>query len=237
MTVPLLLLGTGAAAVLVDLPAASVVPVGGLLLWGVREAGCRSTARRVCGHASTLIALTFVLAVSTPVLLPAAVDQLVLAGFAAIALAAVLASSPSARAALRPRRPEPGDLAWLVGGFGTALPVGVAVMPLGARATVLELSAITALVVLVPALYELLYRGLLMHVAGVSRQGVVLVALAQGLATVPLFGWWGLLAGTLLGAAFGYVRVGGGWQASLCAHWGVAFGLAAPVLMGAGVIA
>lgn len=230
------LLGAGAVLVLAGAPAWSLVPVGGLLFWGLDDQGSRSAARRVCGKGMTLIALSFVVAVAMPVFLPAAVDLLVVAGILGAALAAVMLSAPSARSVLRLRRPRPSDLAWFAGAFAAASVAGLAVPYTPGRLTDLELAAIAGLVVLVPALHELLFRGLLMDAIGDSARGVLLVAAAQGFATAPLFGWAGLVAGALLGLAFGFIRSKGDWQASLFAHWGVTLGLAISVLMVSEVI-
>jgi hypothetical protein len=231
-TVPLALLGTGAAIVLADQPAWSVVPIGGLLLWGVREAGSRSAARRVRGHAMTMLGLTFALAVSMPVFLPPAVDQLMLAVLVAAALVAVIVASPAVRAALRPRRLTLGDLAWWGVSLYAALAATLAVPQDVHPGTVLERAAIVDLVLLVPLLSEVVLRGLLMHGAGAGWRGAVTAALAQGLVAAAFFGWPGLLVGALLGLVLGAIRLQGGWQASLYAHWGLALGLAAPVLTG-----
>ena len=55
---------------------------------------------------------------------------------------------------------------------------------------------------------------------------------AQGFVSAAFFGWVGLVVGGLLGLVLGAIRLRGGWQASLYAHWGLALGLAAPVLTG-----
>jgi hypothetical protein len=71
-----------------------------------------------------------------------------------------------------------------------------------------------------------------MHGAGAGWRGAVTAALAQGLVAAAFFGWPGLLVGALLGLVLGAIRLQGGWQASLYAHWGLALGLAAPMLTG-----
>jgi hypothetical protein len=229
-SVRLLLLGAGAAVVLLGPPAWSLAPVGLLLVWSTHEAADPTSDRRVAGHGSALLALAFVLAVSLPVVLSPALDQLALAGLVTAALAVVIAFSPGVRAALRLRRPRLGDLGWLV----VALDLGViAVMVAGPAvppATAGELWAITALALLVPALLEVVLRGLLTPETDTPLRHLVLVALLQGCLGAALFGWAGLLAGVVLGIALGLVRLAGGWQASLFAHWGLALGVVAPVL-------
>jgi membrane protease YdiL (CAAX protease family) len=229
------LLAAGAVAVLVGAPEWGLAPVGVLMLWGIHEAGRRSASRRVGGHAATLVALAFVLGVATPVFLPAALDQLTLTVLVAAALVAVICSAPTVRAVLRPRRTAVGDVIWLLGAFGSSLVVGASV---GAtdevRTTDAEQAAITGLVLLVPAVHELLLRGLLLHAMGRTLRGVALVAAVQGLVMVPFFGWAGLLAGTCLGLVLGLVHLRGGWQSALSAHWGLALGVATPILTVAG---
>lgn len=83
---------------------------------------------------------------------------------------------------------------------------------------------------------EAIYRGLLMGVTGDSTGAVLGVAFIQGLAVVPALGPAGLVAVTVLGAMLGLVRrTTGSWQTSLSAHWGIALGLAAPILTATGV--
>ena len=229
---PLALLGTGAAIVLAGQSAWSVVPVGGLLLWGVHESGSRSASRRVRGHATTLAGLTFVLAVAMPVFLPPAVDQLVLAVLVAAALVAVIVASPAVRAAVRPRRLALSDLAWWVVSLYAALAVTLAVRPGAYPGSGLERAAIADLVLLVPLVSEVVLRGLLMHGASAGWRGCVAAAITQGFVAAAFFGWTGLVAGVLVGIVLGAIRLRGGWQASLYAHWGLALGLAAPVLTG-----
>ena len=231
-TAPLVLLGAGTAMVLAGEPAWSVVPVGGLLLWGVREAGRVSAPQRVRGHATTLISLTFVLAVSMPVFGRPAVDQLTLAVLVAAALVAVIVASPTVRAALRPRRLALRDLGWWMLSLYAALAVTLTVRPGAYPGSDLERAALADLVLLVPLLHEVVFRGLLMHGAGASRRGALAAALAQGFVSAAFFGWVGLVVGGLLGLVLGAIRLRGGWQASLYAHWGLALGLAAPVLTG-----
>ena len=231
-TASLALLGAGAALVLAGQPAWSVAPVGGLLLWGVHEAGRASAVRRVRGHATTLVGLTFVLAVSMPVFLPSAVDQLTLAVLVAAALVAVIVASPAVRAAVRPRRLALGDLGWWVVSLYAALAVTLAARPDAYPGSGLERAAIADLVLLVPLVSEVVLRGLLMHGASAGWRGCVTSALAQGFVSAAFFGWTGLVVGMLLGLVLGAIRLQGGWQASLYAHWGLALGLAAPVLTG-----
>lgn len=229
---PPALLGAGAALVLAGQPAWSVVPVGALLLWGVREAGSKSAPRRVRGHAVTLTGLTFVLAVSVPVFLAPAIDQLMLAALVTGALVAVVVASPSVRTALRPRRLARADLAWWVLSLNAGLATALAVRPVAVPGSNLERAAIGALVLLVPLLHEVLLRGLLMHGRATLTRGVVPAAVVQGCVSAALFGWVGLAIGGGLGLVLGAIRLQGGWQASLYAHWGLALGLAAPVLTG-----
>lgn len=229
---PVVLLAAGGATVLAGEPAWSVLPVGALLLWGVREAGHESADRRVRGHATTLVALAFVLAVSMPVVLSPVVDQLVLAGLVATALVAVVVASPSVRAALRPRPLELGDLAWWVLPSYAALAIFSASRPVVLPDSDRERAAIAALVLLVPLLHEVLLRGLLMHASATFVRGVVPAALAQGVVAAALFGRSGLVIGIVLGLVLGAIRLHGGWQASLYAHWGLALGLAVPLLWG-----
>lgn len=229
---PVVLLAAGGASVLAGEPAWSVLPVGALLLWGVREAGQQSAARRVRGHATTLVGLVFVLAVSMPVFLSPALDQLVLAGLVAAALVALVVAAPSVRAALRPRRLALGDLAWCALALYAALATFPASRPVAVPGSDGERAAIAALVLLVPLLTEVLFRGLMMHASATFVRGVVPAALAQGVVTAALFGRPGLVIGLVLGLVLGAIRLLGGWQASLYAHWGLALGLAAPVLTG-----
>jgi hypothetical protein len=232
--VSLVLLGTGAAVVLAGEPAWSLLPAGGVLLWGLREAGSRSTARQVRGHATTLVALVFVLAVSMPSFLPPAVDQLMLAVLVAAALVAIIVASPAVRAAVRPRRLALRDLVWWALSLYAALAVSLSAGAAAVPGSDLERAAIADLVLLVPLVSEVLLRGLLMHGRATFLRGVVPAALAQASVTAALFGWTGLVVGGLLGLVLGAIRLKGGWQASLYAHWGLALGLAAPVLAGVG---
>jgi hypothetical protein len=229
---PLVLLGAGTAVVLAGQPAWSIVPAGAVLLWGIREAGHRSAPRRVRGHATTLVALVLVLAVSMPVFLPPAVDQLVLAVLVAAALVAVMVASPAVRSAVRPRRLTLGDLGWWVLSLYVALSVSLAIRPGAYPGTSLERAAIADLVLLVPLLSEVVLRGMLMHGDSAGWRGGVMAAIVQGFVGAAFFGWTGLVLGVLLGLVLGAIRLRGGWQASLYAHWGLALGLAAPVLTG-----
>ena len=226
-----LLLGAGAVTVLAGGPAWSLVPIGVLMLWGVREAGSAAQVRRSRGHASTLVGLAFALAVSLPVVFEPALDELALAVLIALPLVGTVVSAPDVRAALRLRAVTQEDLSWLVGALVLAIVVGLVVRPTATHVSALGLAAIAALSLLVPVLHEVIFRGLMMPTSA-SVRSVALPALAQGCTSAALFGWWGLAVGVLLGAAFGLVRLRGGWQASLFAHWGVAFGLAAAVLLG-----
>ncbi|HEY0645404.1 MAG TPA: CPBP family glutamic-type intramembrane protease [Nocardioides sp.] len=232
--VSLVLLGTGAALVLAGQSVWAVVPAGGVLLWGIREAGNRSAARQVRGHATTLVAVVLVLAVSMPAFLPPAVDQLMLAVLVAGALVALIIASPAVRAAVRPRRLALGDLGWWAVALFAALAVSMSVGPVAVPGSGLERAAIADLVLLVPLVSEVLFRGLLMHGRATLLRGVAPAALAQASVCAALFGWNGLVVGGLLGVVLGVIRLRGGWQASLYAHWGLALGLAVPVLTGVG---
>jgi hypothetical protein len=171
-----------------------------------------------------------VLAVSMPVAMPPALDQLAIAGMVAAALAFLAGWSPSVRGALTLRRPTLADLGWTVVALDASL---LGVLLVGAPAaprTAVELQAVAVLVLLAPALQELTLRGLLVHPADRPSRQVLPAALVQGFVASSLFGWSGLVAGVLLGIVLGAVAVRGGWQRSLFVHWGLALGVAAPVL-------
>jgi hypothetical protein len=113
-----------------------------------------------------------------------------------------------------------------------ALSVSLAIHPVAFPGSGLERAAIADLVLLVPLVSEVVLRGLLMHGDGAGWRGGLVAALLQAFVAAAFFGWTGLVVGGLLGVALGAIRVRGGWQASLYAHWGLALGLAAPVLTG-----
>jgi hypothetical protein len=225
-----------AALSLLGHPALSLLPMGALLLWGVAEAGSPTRQRRLIGQASALIALGGVLQGSVPRFLSPASDYLLLVTLTAVPLLAVAAGAPTARRALSLRRPRPTDFLWLVLGFAVARGVVVGTVHGGPNTATSELLALTVLVVLLPVVNEAIYRGLLMRATGDSTLAVVGVAVIQGLAVVPALGLAGLVGVTVLGMVLGFVRrTTGSWQTSLSAHWGIALGLAAPILMTTGV--
>lgn len=229
-------LATAAALALAGQPVLSLVPLGALLLWGLHEAGAAAGRRRLLGHASALIALGSVLQVSVPRFLSPASDYLVLVVLTAVPLLLVSVSAPSARRALALRRPRPTDFVWLALGFLVARGVALGAVDGGKAAPTSELLGLTALVLLLPVVNEAIYRGLLMGVTGDSTGAVLGVAFIQGLAVVPALGPAGLVTVTVLGALLGFVRrTTGSWQTSLSAHWGIALGLAAPILTATGV--
>ncbi len=230
-------LAVGAGLVLGGLPAWSILPYGALLLWGVREAAAPLSQRRVLGHAVALIALSCVLQVSLPRFLSPAMDYLLIVVLTGGPLLWAWIVAPGVRRALRLRRPRPSDFVWLGACFVLARGVGLGTVAHGASdAPTSELVALTVLVLLLPVVDEAIYRGLLMRASGDSPGAVLGVALVGGLAIVPAYGLLGLVAVTAIGTLLGFVRrTTGCWQTALSAHWGIALGLAAPLLMATGV--
>lgn len=227
---------TAAVPALLGQPALSLVPLGALLLWGLHEAGAPTRQRRLVGHASALIALGTVLQIGLPRFLAPAADYLFLVALAAVPLVGVWSAAPAVSRTLRLRRPRPGDFGWLALGFALSLGMVLGTVHGGPNTPTSELASLTALVVVLPIVDEAVYRGILMGATGDSFGAVLGVAFIEGLAVVPALGLAGLLVVTVLGAVLGLVRrTTGSWQTSLAAHWGIALGLAAPILMATGV--
>lgn len=227
---------TAAVPAVLGQPALSLVPLGALLLWGLHEAGAPNHRRRLVGHASALIALGSVLQVCMPRFLAPAADYLLLVVLTAVPLVAVWAAAPAVSRTLALRRPRPGDFGWLALCFALSLGMVLGAVHGSPGTPTSELAALTALVVVLPILDEAVYRGILMAATGDSLRAVLGVAFIEGLAVVPALGLAGLLAVTVLGTVLGLVRrTTGSWQTSLAAHWGIALGLAAPILMATGV--
>lgn len=227
----LALTALGAAAALDGRPVAALSAFAALLLRGLHEARSTATRRRLRGHATTLVALSAVIALSLPEFLSPPVDHLLVLSFTAVPLAWLCLTAPTVRHVLRLRRPTGLDVALLVGGFCVTLIVASQLIVIPVPAGPVDLAAMAVLVVVVPVLDEALYRGLLMAAVGDSTAAVLGVALVQGLAMAALFGLRGLLVVLALGTVLGFVRQATGrWQSSLSVYWGLALGLAAPLL-------
>lgn len=221
----------GTAAALDGRRVVALTVFAAVLLWGLHEVRSTSARHRLRGHASTLVALAAVITMSMPELLSPPLDQLLVLSFSALPLLWVWLTAPTVRQVLRLRRPTGLDVTLLVVGFVGGLAVATQVVGNQQAADPADLAAVAALVVAVPVFDEAVYRGLLMAAVGVSTPAVLGVALVQGLAVAPAFGLRGLLVATTLGIVLGFVRQGTGrWQSSLSAHWGLALGIAAPLL-------
>jgi membrane protease YdiL (CAAX protease family) len=221
----------GAAAALDGRPVLSLTAFGAVLLWGLHEVRSTSPRLRLRGHAATLVALGAVTAMSMPEFLSPPLDQLLVLSLSALPLLWLCLTAPTVRQVLRLRRRPGHDGLLLVGGFLVALTVASPLVANQQSADPADLVAVAALVVAVPIYDEAVYRGLLMAAVGDSTPAVLGVALVQGLAIAPAFGLRGLLVATALGILLGFVRqVTGRWQSSLSVHWGIALGVAAPLL-------
>ncbi len=227
----LALASLGAASALDGLPVVALTAFGAVLLWGLNEVRSTSPRRRLRGHAATFVGLGAVMALSMPEFLSPPLDHLLVVAFSALPLLWVCLTAPTVRQALRLRRRTGLDVTLLVGGFLVGLPVATALVGNQRSAAPADLVAVVALVVVVPVYDEAVYRGLMMAAVGDSTAAVLGVALVQGLAVAPAFGLRGLLVATALGIVLGFVRqVTGRWQSSLAMYWGLALGVAAPLL-------
>lgn len=231
------LLAAASLACLMGHPVLGLVGYAVLLVLALHEGAASDARRRLRGHAVALISLGCITAVSLPQFLSPALDRVVVLAFTAVPLCWLCGMVPTVWQGLRVRRSAWSDGAWVIGGMAVALPLGLAMNSRPLPQERADLIAMTVLVGFVPIVDEALYRGVLMEAVGDSTSSVLVVAVVQGLAVGAAFGPSALAATTALGAVFGFIRQSSGrWQSALSAHWGVALGIAAPLLMAPGGI-